>query len=71
MDERRSFWPVAVAEEKSGYTREELLTAPGVEEFIRRYPDGSSEHVLVLPRWLTDTPPPPPREAYDERLSES
>jgi hypothetical protein len=58
MDERRSFWPVAVAEEKSGYTRDELLTAHGVEALVRKYADGSSEEVLLMPRWLTDPKPP-------------
>jgi hypothetical protein len=58
MDERRSFWPVAVAEEKSGYTRDELLTAQGVEALIRRYADGTSEEALLVPHYLTDPQPP-------------
>ena len=51
-----TIWPVTVAEEKTGLTRDELLGNWGVQVLTRRFADGSAEEALLIPDYLTRPP---------------
>ena len=63
MAKDATIWPVRVAEERTGLTRDQLVGNWGVQTLTRRFADGSSEEAILVPNYLTH----PPELPADER----